>query len=174
MLKSVFYIFMLLFGLNMTSQGLKGYSLGKKDGININYPGSETGKSTTLGGIQGYLMTSRLRDGTVYEIFFYSTLDQRYGLDLSYSEIEEFGEGICNHLNIQLQEYVQTILSKGLYGEWGYREFKGSKNGVDYLLRFGKVDDENKGGNDIFFWMTDVKLERMSENEKSNSKRNDY
>ena len=154
-MKKVLSIIVLLFLVNLTvtSQGLKGYNLGEKTARkNI--------RTTAVGGIAGDILISTLEDGRIWRLFYLSSFKIRF-IDIDTEDFIQFGKHLNSQLNISLKEYKQSVSEKALNGEWTYREFRDHKNGVEYLLRFGNMNDESFG-NEIYLWIIDTELEKIN------------
>lgn len=161
-MKKELLLIVLLFLANLTvkSQGLKGNNLGEIASRKIIH-------STYVEGIVGDLEISTLEDGRIWRLFFISDFNVRF-TDIDSEDFKQFRKGLNSEFNISLKEYDQSVSVKTAEGELLYREFRDNKTGVEYLLQFGNLNDKSFG-NEIYFWIIDIELEKINKIENSNT-----
>ncbi|MEN8124747.1 MAG: hypothetical protein ABFR32_06400 [Bacteroidota bacterium] len=104
--------------------------------------------------------------GRIWSLFFISDFNVRF-TDIDSEGFDQFRKGLNSEFNISLKEYEQSASGKTTDGELLFREFRDNKSGVAYLLQFGNLN-EKSFGDEIYFWIIDLELEKINKIENSN------
>jgi hypothetical protein len=104
MLKRILYLFLILSSLTSFSQvELKGVKLGEKGQPDSTY--------VTVGGVKGYIITSKLKDGRCYKITFINTasFENRKENFSNYSEVIQSIDGFLKHFKLESENKYDVI-----------------------------------------------------------------
>lgn len=164
MRKASFILLLVLYAnLSFAQVGLKGVNLGEQgtDGEII---------TNSIGGVEGGIITSTLKDGRIYSIAFMPSADG-VNVDRIYeSDVTRLVNGLNSKFGVKLKKVKQDSYSDDAYYSANFKD-----NGKSYKIFISTENNEYKSPTTKFtLWMSDVALDAIADKEKQEKANDDF